>query len=72
MAMAVVYTPFSEISNGKNSWNIIAKVIRMWVVSDFVKHKIPFSLEMVLLDQEVSYSSRFDQYLFEMHNLHEF
>lgn len=38
MAMAVAYTPFSEISNGKNSWNIIAKVIRMWVVSDFVKH----------------------------------
>lgn len=51
--MAMVFIPIREITTGKESWNILAKVIRLWVVSDLSKHKIPFSIEMVLIDEQV-------------------
>lgn len=52
--MALVFTPISEITGGKDSWSILAKVVRLWVVSDLSKHKIPFSIEMVLIDEQVN------------------
>lgn len=51
--MAMAFSPISEISTAKESWSILAKIVRLWVVSDFTKHKIPFSIEMVLMDEQV-------------------
>lgn len=39
-----------EISLEKKTWTIMAKVIRLWLVADFTKQKIPFSMKLVLMD----------------------
>lgn len=34
----------------------MAKIVHLWVASDFAQHKILFSVEMVLNDDNVVYS----------------
>lgn len=53
MAMASGVSLISEISHAKENWNILAKIVRLWLVRDFTKHKIPFSIEMVLMDEHI-------------------
>jgi len=43
-----------ELNPEKESWNILARVVRLWFVEDYTKGKTPFSVEIVLQDQEVS------------------
>jgi len=42
-----------ELNPEKESWNIIARVVRLWFVEDYTKGKSPFSMEIVLQDKEV-------------------
>ena len=51
----------NDVNSTKETWNVVVRVLRLWCVQDFTKQKIPFSLEMVLQDEEVSFSknSRF-------------
>ncbi|QCE11106.1 Replication factor A [Vigna unguiculata] len=43
-----------ELNLEKESWNINAKVVRLWFVEDYTKGKSPFSMEIVLQDKESS------------------
>jgi len=45
----------NDVNSIKESWNVFVRVLRLWCVQDFTKQKIPFSLEMVLQDQQVSF-----------------
>jgi len=51
MANLAEFSPISEISTEKFFWNIKARVIRLWQVSDFNRNTLPFSSEMVLMDE---------------------
>lgn len=42
-----------DISPTKENWNIVARVLRLWVMTDFDKHKAPLSVEMVLVDDTI-------------------
>lgn len=42
--MALVFSPVSDM----------AKVIQLWMVSDINKANIPFSVEIVLMDDQVN------------------
>ncbi|KAK2409538.1 replication protein A 70 kDa DNA-binding subunit E [Trifolium repens] len=44
------FSNISEINSDKAAWDVKAKIIRLWQVSDFNRNTIPFSIEMVLLD----------------------
>jgi len=44
-----------ELNPEKESWNIVARVVRLWFVEDYTKGKSPFSMEIVLQDKEVLY-----------------
>ncbi|XP_027927578.1 replication factor A protein 1-like [Vigna unguiculata] len=41
-----------ELNPEKESWNIVARVVRLWFVEDYTKGKSPFSMEIVLQDKE--------------------
>jgi len=43
-----------ELNPEMESWNILARVVRLWFVEDYTKGKTPFFMEIVLQDQEVS------------------
>jgi hypothetical protein len=45
------YYAISEISTEKTFWNLKGKIIRLWQVSDFNGNRMPFSIEMVVLDE---------------------
>ncbi|MCI47792.1 replication factor A protein [Trifolium medium] len=45
----------ADISPGKESWRIIVRVIRLWKVAAFQNPCEPYTLEMVLLDFNVSF-----------------
>lgn len=51
MANLAEFSPISEISTEKTFWNLKARVIRLWQVSDFNRNTLPFSTEMVLMDE---------------------
>jgi len=42
-----------ELNPEKESWNIVARVVRLWFIEDYTKGKTPFSMEIVLQDKEV-------------------
>ncbi|KAK2449021.1 replication protein A 70 kDa DNA-binding subunit E [Trifolium repens] len=44
------FSNISEINSDKAAWDVKAKIIRLWQVSDFNRTTLPFSIEMVLLD----------------------
>ncbi|XP_027915038.1 uncharacterized protein LOC114174397 [Vigna unguiculata] len=41
-----------ELNPEKESWNIVARVVRLWFVKDYTKGKSPFFMEIVLQDKE--------------------
>jgi replication factor A1 len=45
-----LFSNIEEINSDRTTWNIRAKIIRLWQVSDFNRANVPFSLEMVLMD----------------------
>jgi len=51
MANLAEFSPIFEISTEKFFWNIKARVIRLWQVFDFKRNTLPFSSEMVLMDE---------------------
>jgi hypothetical protein len=51
--LAKTFDKFSDINSSKSSWNIKGKVLRLWVVKDFNRNEIPFSVEMIIMDYEV-------------------
>jgi hypothetical protein len=51
--LSKTFDKISEINSSKSSWNIKGKVIRLWVVKDFNRNDLPFSVEMVLMDVDV-------------------
>ncbi|XP_057419002.1 uncharacterized protein LOC130713232 [Lotus japonicus] len=48
--MAVKVDDLSIIDSSKEAWNIVVKVIRLWVSPNFGGRKLPFSMELVLMD----------------------
>ncbi|AES65761.1 replication protein A 70 kDa DNA-binding subunit B [Medicago truncatula] len=42
----------SDISPSKENWNIRVRVVRLWFVRDMKKDQLPYSLEMVLMDNK--------------------
>ncbi|QCE06120.1 Replication factor A [Vigna unguiculata] len=42
-----------ELNPEKESWNIVARVVRLWFVKDYTKGKSPFFMEIVLQDKEI-------------------
>ncbi|CAJ2635731.1 unnamed protein product [Trifolium pratense] len=54
MALTIVteFNPIEEINTDKAFWNIKAKIIRLWQVTDFNNPRVPFSFEMVLMDSD--------------------
>jgi hypothetical protein len=56
--LSKTFDKISEIYDSKSAWNVKAKVIRLWVVKDFNRNDLPFSVEMVLMDAEVCFFSK--------------
>ncbi|XP_057418635.1 replication protein A 70 kDa DNA-binding subunit B-like [Lotus japonicus] len=52
--MAFKLDDLSTIDSSKGSWNIVVKVIRLWISPSFGGGKLPFSMEMVLMDAKGS------------------
>ncbi|KAK2359764.1 ATP-dependent DNA helicase PIF1 [Trifolium repens] len=50
--MAPKHDSISDISPAKENWNLIVRVVRLWYVKNTVKDKLPFSIEMVLMDSK--------------------
>lgn len=48
------YDSIMEISDRRNDWCFFARVLKVWTVSDVHKHVVPLSMEMVLMDRNVS------------------
>ena len=48
-----------ELNPEKESWNIVARVVRLWFVEDYTKGKFLFSMEIVLQDKEVLSNARY-------------
>ncbi|KAK2435994.1 replication protein A 70 kDa DNA-binding subunit E [Trifolium repens] len=44
--LSKTFDKISEINDSKSSWSVKAKVIRLWVVKDFNRNDLPFSVEM--------------------------
>lgn len=52
LTLTMASQSISQIDSSQTSWNVKVKVIRLWVVYDFNRKTVPFSVEMVLLDAE--------------------
>ncbi|KAL6509320.1 hypothetical protein OROGR_022630 [Orobanche gracilis] len=50
--MAIKVDDVSVVTASKDTWNIITKVIRLWVSLSFNGGKLPFSMELVLMDSK--------------------
>jgi replication factor A1 len=50
LTIATAFNKIEEINIEKSFWNIKAKIIRLWQVSDFNRNNVAFSVEMVLMD----------------------
>lgn len=51
--MANDFNCVAEICIEKKSWKIQARVVQLWVATNLGNQKIPFSMELVLMDDEV-------------------
>ncbi|CAJ2636536.1 unnamed protein product [Trifolium pratense] len=47
-----MFSNIDEINSDRSTWNLKAKIIRLWQVSDFNRPNVPFSVEMVLMDSD--------------------
>jgi len=61
-----------ELNPEKESWNIVARVVRLWFVEDYTKGKSPFSMEIVLQDKEVLYHTINARHFFSFLNFFSF
>lgn len=43
----------SSICPGREGWNLYVKIVQLWSVPDLNGQKLPFSMEMVLMDERV-------------------
>nr|AFK36314.1 unknown [Lotus japonicus] len=50
--MAIKVDDVSDVNNSKDTWNIVTKVVRLWVSPSFSGGKLPFSMELVLMDSK--------------------
>lgn len=50
MALAGKVDTISALNPSKETWNIVSKVERLWVSPSLYGSKLPFSMDMVLLD----------------------
>ncbi|KAL6562418.1 hypothetical protein OROGR_003425 [Orobanche gracilis] len=50
--MAIKVDDVSVVTASKDTWNIVTKVIRLWVSPSFSGEKLPFSMELVLMDSK--------------------
>ncbi|KAL6534867.1 hypothetical protein OROGR_013542 [Orobanche gracilis] len=50
--MAIKVDDVSVVTASKDTWNIVTKVIRLWVSPSFSGGKLPFSMELVLMDSK--------------------
>jgi len=46
-----------DVNPKSENWILITRFIHLWFVSDFMKTKFPFSMEMVIQDKDVNYLS---------------
>ncbi|KAL6561955.1 hypothetical protein OROGR_002962 [Orobanche gracilis] len=49
---AIKVDDVSVVTASKDTWNIVTKVIRLWVSPSFSGGKLPFSMELVLMDSK--------------------
>lgn len=52
ITMETKFDSISDIIPEKESWAFVAKVIRLWLVADYNKNKLPYSMELVLMDDK--------------------
>jgi hypothetical protein len=52
--MAPTYDSIMDISDRRSDWCIFARVLRLWTVPDADVNALPLSIEMVLMDRDVS------------------
>ena len=52
MTIVTEFNQIQEINTDKTFWNIKAKIIRLWQVTDFNNPRVPFSVEMILMDSD--------------------
>ena len=45
----------NKINPEKEAWNLKVRVIRLWTVPTFTGQLLPNSMEMILVDESVSY-----------------
>ncbi|KAL6526977.1 hypothetical protein OROGR_016067 [Orobanche gracilis] len=51
--MTIKVDDVSVVTASKDTWNIVTKVIRLWVSPSFSGGKLPFSMELVLMDSKL-------------------
>ncbi|XP_057452904.1 replication protein A 70 kDa DNA-binding subunit C-like [Lotus japonicus] len=49
-AIGYKFDDISEINTSKDAWAVVATPIRLWVVPSFSGKKLPYSMELVLMD----------------------
>ncbi|KAL6552139.1 hypothetical protein OROGR_008293 [Orobanche gracilis] len=52
VTMAIKVDDVSVVTASKDTWNIVTKGIRLWVSPSFSGGKLPFSMELVLMDSK--------------------
>ncbi|KAL6553703.1 hypothetical protein OROGR_007545 [Orobanche gracilis] len=50
--MAIKVDDVSVVTASNDTWNIVTKIIRLWVSPSFSGGKLPFSVELVLMDSK--------------------
>jgi len=57
--MSTKHDFISDVSPRKQSWTLVVRVVHAWLVQDYKNKKLPFSIELVLMDRKVLFSYRF-------------
>jgi hypothetical protein len=53
MARISAVDDVASLSSDKNCWNIVVKVVRLWLGQCYGDSKLPCSMELVLMDSKV-------------------
>lgn len=51
--MADKVDDLSPVNPSKDPWNVVVKVLRLWVSPSFSGSKLPFSMELIFIDAKV-------------------
>ncbi|GAU51186.1 hypothetical protein TSUD_412120 [Trifolium subterraneum] len=49
--MTPSYDSIASVNSNKESWNLMVRVVRLWYVKNLGSNKLPFSMEMVMVDK---------------------